>query len=149
MQSITVQDTVGDNFTVEPDGSGGINIVSSDFGTQATVQFGSSQKDEVRTVRDALNEWLGDAPNAAAPIVRASAVSFNEGLLRLAAVNEKTVEFSYAKGDGNVIERRRLRPEKVEEGKDGSVRFVGYDPDRDEPRAYRVDRIKGEIEIRG
>lgn len=146
MQSITVQDTVGDNFTVEPDGSGGINIVSNDFGTQATVQFGSGQKDAVRTVRDKLSEWLGDN---AAPVVRASAVSFNEGVLRLAAVNSKTVEFSYAKGDGSVIERRRLQPEKVEEAKDGSVRFVGFDPDRDEPRAYRVDRIKGEIRICG
>lgn len=147
MQSITVQDTVGDDVILEPDSDGGFNIVVNDFGTQATVQFTQTEKENVRQVRDYLSEWLGDKPSPADPVVRASSVSFNEGLLRLAAVNEKTVEFSYAKGDGSVIERRRLRPEKVEESKDGSVRFVGYDPDRDEPRAYRVDRIKGQIRI--
>lgn len=77
--------------------------------------------------------------------VRASEVSFNEGLLRLAAVHEKVVEFRYAKGDGAVIETRTLQPESVTVTKDGETTFVGYDPDRDAPRSYRVDRIKGEV----
>lgn len=77
--------------------------------------------------------------------VRASEVSFNEGLLRLAAVHEKTVEFRYAKGDGAVIETRALQPQSVTVTAQGHTTFVGYDPDREEPRSYRVDRIKGEV----
>lgn len=77
-------------------------------------------------------------------IPRASEVSFNEGILRLAAVHGKTVEFRYAKGDEKIIETRALKPESVTVSKDGHMTFVGYDPDRDAPRSYRVDRIKGE-----
>ncbi len=76
--------------------------------------------------------------------VRASEVSFNEGILRLAAIHDKTVEFRYAKGDGKIIETRALKPESVTVTKNGHTTFVGYDPDREEPRSYRVDRIKGE-----
>lgn len=78
--------------------------------------------------------------------VRASEVSFNEGLLRLAAVHDKAVTFRYAKGDGRVIEQRTLEPEAVREVK-GHTIFVGYDPDREEVRSYRIDRIKGEVRI--
>lgn len=78
--------------------------------------------------------------------IAASEVSFNEGLLRLAAVHGKTVTFRYAKGDGHLIETRTLKPESVSEVK-GHVIFTGYDPDREEPRAYRVDRMKGEVTV--
>lgn len=77
--------------------------------------------------------------------VRASEVSFNEGVLRLAAVHEKVVTFRYAKGDGAVIEQRSLQPESVTLTSKGETSFVGFDPDRDAPRSYRVDRIKGEV----
>lgn len=79
-------------------------------------------------------------------LVRASEISFNEGLMRLAAVHGKTVTFRYAKGDGKVIELRTLTPESVK-SVGGHVTFTGYDPDRDEPRAYRIDRMKGEVSI--
>lgn len=78
--------------------------------------------------------------------VAASAVSFNEGLMRLAAVHGKTVTFRYAKGEGRIIEQRTLAPTDVKEVA-GHVVFTGYDPDRDEPRAYRIDRMKGEVTI--
>lgn len=76
--------------------------------------------------------------------VRASDVSFNEGLMRLAAVHNKMVSFRYAKGDGKVIESRTLVPADVKTVGD-HVTFTGFDPDRDGPRAYRVDRIKGTV----
>lgn len=79
--------------------------------------------------------------------VKASAVSFNEGLMRLAAVHERTVQFRYAKGkDGSIIETRRLKPSEVKEV-NGNMIFLGHDPDRDDVRAYRLDRIKGDITI--
>jgi predicted DNA-binding transcriptional regulator YafY len=81
-------------------------------------------------------------------IVRASDVSFNEGALRLAAAHGRTVEFRYAKGkDGTNIEIRRLVPHEIKPGKDGALIFLGHDPDRDDVRAYRVDRMKGEVHI--
>ncbi len=83
--------------------------------------------------------------------VRASEISFNEGLVRLAAVHNKTVRFNYAKADGRVIESRRLAPSGVnviDAGKSTEhITFAGYDPDRELPRYYRLDRIKGEARI--
>jgi predicted DNA-binding transcriptional regulator YafY len=80
--------------------------------------------------------------------VLASEVSFNEALFRLAAAHDKEVTFRYAKGkDGKVIETRVLKPEQVKEV-GGHLTFVGFDPDRDDVRAYRLDRVKGEVTIR-
>jgi hypothetical protein len=81
--------------------------------------------------------------------VLASTVSFNEGVLRLAAVHHRTVEFRYAKGDGKVIETRSFVPGVVSNGAHNEPLFTGYDPDRDATRAYRVDRIKGDVRIVG
>ena len=83
--------------------------------------------------------------------VRASEISFNEGLMRLAAVHHKTVEFRYAKGEGAVIETRRLQPSDVnviDAGKKSEhITFTGFDPDRVAVRHYRLDRIKGDAQI--
>lgn len=77
--------------------------------------------------------------------VRASDVSFNEGVLRLAAIHNKKVVFRYAKGEkGAVIETREFKPGSIS-GEGAALRFTGYDEDRDAVRAYRIDRIKGEV----
>jgi predicted DNA-binding transcriptional regulator YafY len=80
-------------------------------------------------------------------VIRASEVSLNEGLLRLAAAHNAEVSFRYAKGEaGAVIEQRTLVPAGVKTVGD-HVTFTGYDPDRDGPRAYRTDRIKGQVSV--
>lgn len=80
-------------------------------------------------------------------VIHASKVSFNEGLLRLAAVHHKPVSFRYAKGAGGlVIENRTLIPSDVNVVGD-HVTFTGYDPDRESIRAYRTDRIKGQVAV--
>lgn len=83
--------------------------------------------------------------------VRATEITYNEGILRLAAIHDKQVEFRYAKGDGGVIELRALKPESVKIIKPGKsdehVTVTGYDPDRDAVRHYRLDRIKGDVRI--
>lgn len=78
--------------------------------------------------------------------VRASEVSFNEGLMRLAAVHKVQVSFRYAKGDGAMIETRTVVPSDVKTVGD-HVTFTGYDPDREQMRAYRLDRIKGVVGV--
>lgn len=101
-------------------------------------------EDDAKGIAEAILTNLGSNPPA---LVRASDVSFNEGLLRLAATHQRTVEFRYAKGSGTVIETRSLVPQDVREVGD-HLTFIGHDPDRDDVRAYRVDRMKGEVTIR-
>jgi predicted DNA-binding transcriptional regulator YafY len=78
--------------------------------------------------------------------IKASEIPFNEAILRLASVHKRTVQFRYAKDDGSMIETRTLIPESVRKMAD-HLTFTGLDPDRDAPRAYRTDRIKGEVSI--
>lgn len=81
-------------------------------------------------------------------IVRASDVSFNEGVLRLAAVHGRRVEFRYSKHDDAPIEARSFVPESVNRTREGNVVIIGPDEDRNgEYRSYRLDRIKGEVGI--
>lgn len=81
-----------------------------------------------------------------AEVVRASDISFNEGIIRLAAVHEKTVEFRYIKGFDAPIETRRFVPSQVG-GSGENLRFLGYDEDREALRSFRLDRIKGTVAV--
>jgi predicted DNA-binding transcriptional regulator YafY len=72
--------------------------------------------------------------------MKASEVSFNEALVRVAAIHGRRIQFRYAKGDGDVIETRTVEPAMM-----SAEGFTGYDPDRDEARSYRLDRIKGDV----
>lgn len=76
--------------------------------------------------------------------VKASQISFNEGILRLAQIHDRTVEFRYEKSATKPIEARSLKPESILYGPDG-MSFVGYDPDREAVRSFRVDRIRGDV----
>lgn len=78
--------------------------------------------------------------------IKASSITLNEALLRLAIIHDREVEFRYAKGEGTVIELRRLQPHSIA-GEGPQRRFVGLDPDRDAPRGFRLDRIKGDVRI--
>lgn len=80
-------------------------------------------------------------------VVRASDITFNEGVLRLAAVHGRRVEFRYAKSEGAPVEHRSFVPEAVHVTRKGDTVVIGPDPDRDGIRSYRLDRIKGEVHI--
>lgn len=74
--------------------------------------------------------------------------TFNEELLRLAVKHEKSVSFTYAKGkQGKNLEERALLPSEVAATKTGAMFAVGLDLDRNEVRAYRLDRIMGTVGI--
>ena len=82
--------------------------------------------------------------------VRASDVSFNEGVLRLAAVHGRAVAFRYAKSDTDPIQERSFIPESVYTTREGNVVIVGPDEDRGGAfRSYRLDRIKGDVGVVG
>lgn len=79
--------------------------------------------------------------------VLASTVSFNEGVLRLATIHSKTVEFRYTKENSSFIETRRFKPSSCT-GEGEHFRFVGRDPDRSDAfRSYRLDRVKGTVAV--
>jgi predicted DNA-binding transcriptional regulator YafY len=77
--------------------------------------------------------------------VKASQISFNEGVMRLAVIHRKQVEFRYEKNTDAPIETRRLIPSSLVESHAGSMSFFGYDPDRESDRQFRIDRIKGDV----
>lgn len=78
---------------------------------------------------------------------KASEITFNEALLRLAAVHGRLVRFRYAKTNTAPIEDRQFVPEGVYSTRDGNVVIVGQDDDREGTRSYRLDRIKGEVTL--
>ena len=57
----------------------------------------------------------------------------------------KEIQFAYDKGEG-VIEQRRLFP-KVSYAAPNGIVITGDDPDRDDVRAFRLDRIQGEVVV--
>jgi predicted DNA-binding transcriptional regulator YafY len=78
--------------------------------------------------------------------VKASQISFNEAILRVAVIHERVVEFRYEKGPDQPIEHRRFKPESIKQTKE-HMSFVGYDEDREALRTFRVDRIKRDVRI--
>jgi hypothetical protein len=72
--------------------------------------------------------------------------TLNEQLLQVAINNDLQVSFGYTKGDGAIIESRHLNPSELREVKGHKI-VTGFDPDRDDVRAYRLDRIVGKVAI--
>lgn len=77
---------------------------------------------------------------------RASDITLNESLIRVAAVHGRVVMFRYAKTDTSPIESRKAIPSAIEKHGESTL-FVGQDPDRGDYRSFRLDRIKGDVGI--
>lgn len=74
--------------------------------------------------------------------------SWNRVALETAAALDAGVTFRYAKGVGEASIESRVLSEvfDVREVK-GHVVVTGFDPDRNDVRAYRLDRIKGTVQV--
>lgn len=73
--------------------------------------------------------------------------SWNAAALQAAIDHRREARFSYAKGEnGSVIETRRIEPEAITQTRRGSL-VVGWDPDRRDTRAFRLDRIAGFVSV--
>lgn len=72
-------------------------------------------------------------------------LDWNETAIAAAIHSEKEIQFAYDKGEG-VIEQRRLFP-KVSYAAPNGIVITGDDPDRDDVRAFRLDRIQGEVVV--
>lgn len=75
--------------------------------------------------------------------------TFNEAAIMVAIQYEKTITFSYPHSRGSLglgSEKRRLIPQVLNKIGDNYV-VTGHDIDRDALRAFRVDRIVGEVGV--
>lgn len=87
---------------------------------------------DVRAVAEAVGELEPD-------------LDFNETQISIAIHFERAIEFAYDKGSG-VIEQRKLFP-KVSYAAPNGIVVTGDDIDRQDVRAFRVDRIQGEVKV--
>ena len=97
----------------------------------------------VTVLRQALS-----APTSADDAVRELPepdLDFNETQISIAIHFERAIEFAYDKGSG-VIEQRKLFP-KVSYAAPNGIVVTGDDIDRQDVRAFRVDRIQGEVKV--
>lgn len=75
---------------------------------------------------------------------------FNLAAIQLAKQHGTQVIFRYAKGSsGAVLETRSVQPVVSIESHDGDIVAVGFDRDRDDYRAFRLDRIGGVVQVGG
>lgn len=135
-------DTYGDTVEVEADVALGTVYISTPEGRD---DYAFTPERATALAHAILEEAGADAPVSRAQ-VSAKALTFNEGVVRLAAIHGKTVEFRYVKSDTAAPETRRLVPSGVV-GQGEHLRFTGHDPDRDATRAFRLDRIKGDVGV--
>lgn len=139
---VTFKDNYDDSIEVSgADQEGNICLDATDGPNRTELVF------DLKTARELAVEIFNRAHDSSdsGPVL-ASTISFNEGVIRLAAIHGKTVEFRYVKSDKAAPETRRFIPESYLAKNGGS--FLGPDPDRDgEPRRYRLDRIKGTVGV--
>lgn len=142
MSKTIVTDKYGDTISIDAEsGSGYIDVTVTEGGTEACVVLSKSQAE---SVGNAALTAAGKTTISADSIPLAGSLSFNEGVLRIAAIHKRTVTFRYQKQNSGFIESRRLNPEKIV-GQGATLGVAGTDPDRDAPRRYRLERIQGEV----
>jgi predicted DNA-binding transcriptional regulator YafY len=116
-----------------------ILISTIEEGSENTLAFSLERAVEIATqIMQLAGHDAADAQEA----------SLNEVLVRLAIQHKRGISFFYEKGEkGGTIEGRQLRPESFI--KEDPLVFFGQDPLRDEPRAFRLDRVRGTVILHG
>lgn len=146
---ITQSDSLNEWFTIYVEDSvdfeGDLKIEVSDDqeGNDLTFYLNEDGRRQLRSVLDKVD---GVKVGKAAEFLG----GFNEASITLAIEHDREISFQYQKksGPGGVIERRNLAPSNLFETKGHKI-VVGFDPDRDGPRAYRLDRILGSVTVSG
>ncbi len=133
---------------------GYVHVVHDDADDQTPIGIAATNPDSEDPC------WIdrAEAVEVATAILRAVAEpvelpaptgDLNSDLIGVAIAHERSIRFRYAKGQSEAsIELRTLKPEKLTQaGADKHAVVQGYDPDRDDFRMYRLDRIKGKVSI--
>ncbi len=134
-------DEYGDTITVEQSTTGYIDITVNENDEECVVRLITTEAAEFGR---SILEAAGEEVVAYDSLPHAGNVSFNEAMLRVAAIHKRTVAFRYQKVDGGYIESRRLNPEAIV-GEGDTLGVSGKDPDRDAPRRFRLSQIQGEV----
>lgn len=127
------QDIVRTLEVSEPDSDGDILLKVTEDGVEAELWLDAHG---IAVLRNALG-GVGGHPQGVP--------DENETLIAAAIVFERVIEFAYDKGSG-VIEHRRLIPRVSYDAPNGIV-ITGDDQDRDDVRAFRLDRIQDSVRV--
>jgi predicted DNA-binding transcriptional regulator YafY len=100
--------------------------------------------DEAIQVADAIYEGTGRKNPS--NLVKASDLSVNDALIRVAELHGLRVRFRYAKTVTAPVETRTFVPKGLQVLADHTT-FNGIDEDRGGFRSFRTDRIKGTVEV--
>lgn len=143
MNDKTFSDVYGDKIVLyePPDGEEPDAAIGIDSDENAYVLDKDTAIEFATAILDEVGAEIGAATGA-----RASEVSLNEALIRVAAIHKIPVTFRYVKSTTAPVEARRFVPKEVRTLAD-HVTFVGYDEDRDAFRSFRSDRIKGQVAL--
>ena len=141
--SVFPLDSDGDHLIQIREGDDEAGIYIDARGVQVLLRaLGSPavERDSNPNVR-AVAEAVGELDRVPAP----EDLDWNETAIAAAVHFEKAIKFAYDKGEG-VIEQRTLYPKASYAAPNGIV-VVGDDPDRNDVRAFRLDRIQGEVVV--
>lgn len=125
MPTLTLTDRVNDELEVYVNANGHADVTLTENGEDSCVFLDPSQ---VKELAQFLGASLGD--------------DWNVATLSLAAQHGRLAIFDYQKEGSSVIERRKVRVEKV-----GPETFAGEDIARGAYRAFRLDRIQGHVKV--
>ena len=143
------RDEADDTLSVHRFSDGGLNIEMEDSNDGRVIEIWLEPEDTQRLVKhiaptkvvDPVTIWEGSEGH--------EREAWNRIALEAAAGLGLRAEFSYAKGDGSVIERRLVNVTKLDRDHAHPL-VVGYDDYRNnEYRAFRLDRIKGFVTVVG
>lgn len=129
-------------FICAPNGGHGLELELKDIDDD--VSSVSLSNDEAVEVADALYELASRKSD----LIRASELSVNDALIRVAALHGLAVRFNYSKTATSPIETRCFVPSSLAVYEDHTT-FSGHDADRGMFRAFRTDRVKGTVAILG
>lgn len=134
--------------TLELSGNG---VSSFEFDAEATLDFAKWLVNQVNTLTpEPLVEAISTEPRALAVETHGDSAreSFNLTAFQAAKELGLGVKFRYSKSNTGSIETRDMAEvEEVKTTSKGHVIVHGYDEDREDPRTFRVDWIKGFVEV--
>lgn len=138
------------NGTLDFDGEEGISAWSFDTDESLRIAKFLVERFNTLTPLPLVNEVQAKPARSLAVEVHGSSAreSFNLTAFQAAKELGLGVKFNYSKGNVGSIEPRDLAEvEKVELTSKNHTIVVGYDEDREDPRTFRVDWIKGFVTV--
>lgn len=146
MEKLLFVDGMGDDFTVE----NGENHSDGEVGGVLFAGCYPIKAQDVRILTEALVDHVGGVEPSQITVTKTAETSrenFNLTALAAAADFSLIASFRYAGSDSEPIQPRSLIVDSLTTTSKGDQIVVGYDEDRSDVRSFRVDRIKGFVQV--